>query len=78
MQVAQHIPRSHPHDPYPMLLQPLIPRPIASDIAAHLMGTSIHFDPEPSDRAIKIEHVRTERMLAAKLESGGSGAKDLP
>jgi hypothetical protein len=55
---------------------------IASGIAfravAHVMGHTVDLDREFRGRAVEIEDIRTERMLAAKAHAFRSGAEMLP
>ena len=77
-EVVKDITRGYSQDRYALLGNPRVPDHIAFMVRAHLMRDSVDFDREARLRAVEIEDVASQRMLATEFYAAGSASQDRP
>ena len=68
--VLQYVFGEDTQDGHAALGEPCRPTLVASELGIDIMHRSIHFDRQPRGRTIKIQNVRSDRMLSAKAQAG--------
>ena len=76
--VVQHLTRGDPHQLQPVFLEEAGPPLVAHGPIAPLVRLAVHLDRQTRGRAIEIQHIVADRVLAPELRTAGAPPQALP